>query len=220
MVGFVMVGDNGYLQVIQQMDIPLEKGELIGTANACIGEWEIREPEEGELVSNMEGTVYEAAGYDPDFRVVFVCASGGEWLMEREGGYTLYTGKDIFEDRLHVREYLSSIYVQNDEDWSWNRGNERVLNIDESVLSLFLDELNDAEIIGLERDMEIAELAQFEKNHAVEKKYVLTLSMIDHTAVQLKLYEDGIVMYLGSGVPYMVLDGTGFRSIFEACAAE
>ena len=123
MIAFVMYQGNMYTdaEMYSEEESPhLEGllGEEIGESTGTIDEWSDESEYAREFASNIPGKVYTVQGYDPDFRLCvrrdFTDDSGVHrmWLhfLEHLNGISLSTGADLFEDRLQLRDRVTSIH--------------------------------------------------------------------------------------------------------------
>lgn len=202
-------------------------GDYIGHCEGKIDEWSSQEEYEHELAGNMYGDIYTVKGYDPSFRICikssYTTESGERktWIefLERLNGITIYTGSDLFEDRLNIKGRVTSIQWQAHEDWDWNRGNIQDAELDETVWDAFLDAADSAEFFNAwnpDKD--------FYPDHPKSSIYDnpnqahLILNMEDGTTVWLRLIEGGYVGYHGIGWWYFVqLPAEVFDPVFDAC---
>lgn len=191
-------------------------GEYIGEAVGSLDEWSSQDEYATELASVCEGSVYTVNGYDREYRLCIVTHDQNEngaedaciHFLENLNGITLEKGKDLYGERLHVKEYFESAQYQLHEDWDW--GKEKYHDISPDVdMAAFLDDLWEAPFTDEPMDYN-----NTPRTH-------LYLRMKDGTTVELDLYADGRVRYQHMGGTVAVqMEGEGFRDVFEACTRE
>lgn len=202
-------------------------GDYLGYATGTINEWSTQDEYAQEFASTIAGEVYAVNGYDTSFRVCIRQEVEGEdgeptlWIefLDRLNGISISTGKDIFEDRLHLSGRVISIQWQSHDDWNHNRGNIQDASFDQSVWTAFLDTVNQGEFINTWMPNE-----SFYDDHPNSSIYAtpnqahLILTMEDGTTVRLRLIEDGYVGYESVGWWYFVkIPGEVFDAVYNSC---
>ncbi len=102
---------------------------------------------------------------------------------------TLKYGKDLFEDRLHIKEYYDFVEYQYHQDWNEGKSNfRRFTEVTSEDIEKFINEINNAEFIdGTNIDI-----------YSLKKKQAhLYFGMKDGTTVDIRLNEDGYISYGG-----------------------
>ncbi len=125
MIAFFIYGGRSYVHYenIDGQYADTVIGEHLGYATGLINEWT---PRDGyvELAGSVEGDFYAIRGFDPGFMLCMRWATGDVALYVNDNGMTLYTGADLYEDRLHLSEnYTGLTYETHD---SWNEGPEEL----------------------------------------------------------------------------------------------
>ncbi|MBP1554862.1 MAG: hypothetical protein J6U30_02160, partial [Oscillospiraceae bacterium] len=140
-------------------------------------------------------------------------------ILERLNGISISTGKDLFEDRLHLSGRAASVRWQLHDDWNYNTGNIRDVSFDQTVWDAFLDEIN----TGAFMNAWMPE-GSFYEDHPHSSIYDtpnqahLILTMEDGTEVRLRLIEGG---YVGYEVPawwyFVKIPGEAFDAVYDSC---
>lgn len=203
-------------------------GEYLGHAAGRIDEWSTQEEYALEFASTIPGDVYSVKGYDPGFRLCipeeYLDEDGTPvrniCFCERLNGVTLTEGKDLYEDRLHVRGRVVSLQWQDHGDWDWARGNYREASISEEDWDAFLDALDGGGFI----DAWIPDGSFYEDRpgsriYDTPNQTHLFLNMDDGTRIELLLIEGGYVRYqiLGGGWYFVEMPGEAFDAVYDAC---
>ena len=232
MIAFVMYQGNMYsdAEMYSEEESPhLEGllGEEIGESTGTIDEWSDESEYAREFASNIPGKVYTVQGYDPDFRLCvrrdFTDDSGVHrmWLhfLEHLNGISLSTGADLFEDRLHLRDRVTSIHWQSHSDWDWNLGGIQDAAISEDVWNAFLDAMDAGQFVDTHRSD--GEPFYQGKSHSsvydTPNQAHLFLTMTDGTRVELRLIEGGYVGYAPLGWYFVQIPGAAFDAVYAAC---
>jgi hypothetical protein len=229
---FLVGPDRTYIGYETSMDIAEAEqhdllGAQIGTTSGSDEElyW-VEHPEayQNVFASNIgaDCSVYTVNGYDPSFRVAVVKAytgyngpdhqevSGEEvFILDCLNGITLYTGRDLYTDRLHLRERFASAKSQSHSDWDSGKQDFAPLDtVSEEQWNAFFDALDAAPFV--ETKMTGAEML-----HAKGQKH-LFFTQKDGLRGQLRLFADGYVSLNGSR--FMVQpDPAAFKPIYDAC---
>jgi len=142
-------------------------------------------------------------------------------FLDRLNGISVSTGKDLFEDRLHLRGRVTSVLWQSHKDWELNRGNVQSASVDESAWNAFLDALDVGEFIYAH--------ARTPGNSFYEGHYMSTiydtpdqthliLKMDDGTAARLRLIKGGYVGFEAAGWRYFVsIPSQAFDAVYDSC---
>lgn len=194
-------------------------GEHLGYATGSINEWSTQEEYAVEFASTVIGDIYSVNGYDATFRLCMKSElDNGDGttslyieFFDNLNGITLYSGSDIFEERLHLSEHWISLRYLKHEDWDMGLSNyQEATGITETELNTFFAEL----------DQNAFEYV-YEKNpdfYSDGREQVhLYLTMQDGTEVKLRLFEDGYVGYDAMGWYFVKMPGEAFDTIFNAC---
>ena len=202
-------------------------GEYLGYATGTLNEWSTRNEYAQEFASTYTGEVYAVKGYDTSFRVCIRQEVAGEdgkpvlWIeiLDRLNGITISKGKDVFEDRLHLKGRVVAIQWQAHEDWNYNGGNIQDAPFGQDTWDSFLDAVDQGEFINMWMPNE-----SFYENHPnssifdTPNQTHLILTMEDGTKVKLSLIEGGYVGYEATGWWYFVqIPGETFDAIYDAC---
>lgn len=202
-------------------------GEHIGTAKGNINEWSSQDEYATELASNVPGEVYTVNGYDDGFRI---CIRGGfedengepiVWIQFFDclNGITLRTGKDLFSDRLKLREHTDSVRYETHSDWDSGIGNLQPANLDPDVWNAFWDQVDACAFLNMwDPDGSWSDPTSDDTTiYDTPNQTHLTLSMRDGTVVQLRLIEGGYVGYQPLGWYFVKIPEDVFNTVYDAC---
>ena len=194
--------------------------EYLGYATGSIDEWATQEDYAVEFASSVVGEVYSLRGYDPGFRICVRYMMEGEdgqpqlfiEFLDRLNGITLRTGKDLFEDRLHLRGRVTAVRWQNHDDWNRDGGDFKVCELSAELWECFLDEADHGNFVNT-WNPEGAENSIYRTRQQAH----LILTMEDETEVRLVLIEGGYVGYEALGWYFVSIPGETFNAVFSAC---
>ena len=198
-------------------------GEKLGDATGTIDCFSDDSEYEKPFASTLVGEVFTVQGYDPAFRVavrnVYSEGSLSVWFMDCLNGISLSTGADLFEDRLHLRDRVTSIHWQSHSDWDWNLGGIQDAAISEDVWNAFLDAMDAGQFVDTHRSD--GEPFYKGKSHSsiydTPNQAHLFLTMSDGTCVELRLIEGGYVGYAPLGWYFVRIPGEAFDAVYAAC---
>ena len=197
-------------------------GEKLGDATGTIDCFSDDSEYEKPFASTLAGEVFTVQGYDPAFRVAVrnVNSEGSlsVWFMDCLNGITLSAGSDLFEDRLQLRDRVTSIEWQSHGDWNWNRGGMQDAQLSQETWSAFLDAVDAGEFVYTWQPG-----VPFYDDHPNSSIYDtpnqahLFLTMSDGTRVELRLIEGGYVGYAPLGWYFVRIPGETFDAVYTAC---
>ena len=178
--------------------------------------------QEGASNIGSGGEIYTVNGYDPSFRLAVVFTESGYtgenaepytetyvMILDKLNDITLYTGKDLFTDRLHLRERMVSAVWQSYK--AWYRGSQTFYppdSVTPEQWTVFFDALDNAPF----EDTSDIKPPLYKSDN--QKHLVFTLS--DSLTVTLYLYADGYVS-LESSSYKVKMPGDAFDAIYQAC---
>ena len=207
MIGFVVHDRHMYTQTGVYAPETL-LGEYLFTATGSIDEWSGSD-EYVEGASSIGGDVYTVKGYDPAFRLCITGDERGLIILDCMSGITLRTGGDLFFDRLHIENY-SSVYYVTDTDWQHAIDERHELDAD--IIGPFLATLMTAPMQDHSAWSENGDI--FDHDYAEAH---VCFELKDGTRVNLRLFENGCVMYDGSYMRVLAyMPGAIFDAVFEA----
>lgn len=189
-------------------------GDYIGEAKGTLDEWSTQDEYATELASTYTGSVYTVKGYSEDFRLcICVKSDDGEWIqfLDNFDGIGLSTGKDLFEDRLHIKGNIKQATFLTHEDWNNADLNYQALDkITAEQLDEFVEQLckSPFERIDYEKAPEFYE---------AEVQGHLYLDMNDGTRVELRLIDGGYVGCQELGWFFVKMPGAVFDAVMNAC---
>lgn len=162
----------------------------------------------GDYIVDNYNEVYEVNGYDTDFRIcTFNEKENSIMIFQRLNGITVKYGKDIFYDRLKIKDNFEKIEYQYHQDWNDNKKiYKEFKNVTIEDINIFLDEINNAEFI----DASSLNLSSLNKKYAH-----LYFTMKDGTIVNINLIEGGYVKYNGLYDIVIKLETKTFDKIFN-----
>ena len=215
MVPFVIYGGRMYerSQVLEGDAAEELMGEYLFTSPGYIDEWS--SPEEyTDGTGSVAGDVYTVKGYDSAFRLC-IPLDGGELLelYDTLDGITLRTGKDLYGERLHLRENWREAEYQTHDDWNSNEDTFRTPELAEEEIAAFIDALYAGEFEYWGAGSETGDIYML----GLEQKH-LYFRLADGSSVELRLFENGLVKY--TPLPDRVLvdaSGAAFDAVWAAC---
>lgn len=173
-------------------------GEKLGTAKGNLDEWSTQDAYTEEFAGSICGDVYAVKGYDTSFRIA---VAGDDYVLflERLNGIVVDTGADIFEERLHLAENWKSVAYLDHE--TWNHGERPVepepVELQGDVWDAFLTEINAGKLENLWHKNP-AEMEEASGRNIYDRIVLhLYVTMQDGTVNQLRISEDGYVLYEG-----------------------
>lgn len=188
MAAFFMYTGRIYVQDEWIYDHPELVGEYLGTATGKIDEW-TKQDGYVELAGSIEGDFYTVNGYDPAFMLCMKEEDGAVTTFINDNGITLYTGADLFEDRLKLEGNYDVVLWQDKEAFWYSEEATQVRTEDLDFIKRFIEEINQAEFV-------------YADEHAVDQLfdeetqvYHLIFEMKNGMTVDLEICEDGTVFY-------------------------
>ena len=202
-------------------------GDRLGYATGSIDEWSKQDEYSKEFASTHAGEVYAVKGYDTSFRVCIrenaVLKTNGETILriqflDRLNDITISTGKDLFEDRLHLNGRVDSIRWLTHGDWNSANNNYRDASFDESVWDAFLDEVDRGKFVyTYSPDVYFDDNSSYCSFYDTQNQAHLFLTLVDGTTVELRLIEGGYVGYQALGWYFVKIPGEAFDAVYDAC---
>ena len=227
MIALVVVDGNLYTEGETYYDdeaarIETLLGEKLGDATGTIDCFSDDSEYEKPFASTLSGEVFTVQGYDPSFRVAVrnVNSEGSltVWFMDCLNGISLSTGSDLFEDRLQLRNRVSSIQWQSHGDWDWNLGGMQDAQISQETWSAFLDAVDAGEFVYTwQPDVPFYNDRPNSSIYDTPNQAHLFLTMSDGTRMELRLIEGGYVGYAPFGWYFVQIPGEAFDAVYTAC---
>lgn len=165
------------------------------------------------ILGERSGKVYKVKGYNTDFRICYLDEVNNQiTIYERLNDITLKYGKDLFEERLKLKEKYDFVEYQYHQDWDYGKNNFRKFTgVTTEDIEQFIDEINNAELIE----------GTYQDFYSIKKKEAhLYFRMKDGTTINIRLNEDGYVSYSGLSGIFVKLDTDTFRKIFNEATPE
>lgn len=200
-------------------------GEYLGHAKGTIDEWSSQDEYSKEFASTYDGEIYAVKGYDTSFRICMrneYTDDDGKthlWIevMDRLNGIGVTYGKDLYEDRLHLKGRIVSVEWQDHDDWNYARGNIQMANIEPSVLESFIDALCEAEFMDTLSSEGSSSVGSI---YNTQKRLHLILTLDDGMIVSLQMLDEGYVAYTppygGWNCVEKIPDDI-FNAVYNAC---
>jgi hypothetical protein len=157
-----------------------------------------------------EGVIYQVKGYDENFRVAVYSEVKTTPLSDTVyylsvfdclNDVTMNTGKDLFEERLHLGEAISVNCVPPEDQ------DDECFPEDQETVDEFLAALYEGTFLDPED----------ETCTALDPSQAYTLSFVNQNGIEdeLRVYEDGYVQYVFSWANYIVkIDPETLKEIF------
>lgn len=166
------------------------------------------------ILGESSGKVYTVNGYSTDFRICHLNEENNLLtIYERLNDITVEYGKDLFDDRLRLKEYYDFVEYQYHQDWNNSENNFKKFDqVTREDIEKFIDEINNAKFI------DATELDIYSIN---KKQAHLYFRIKDGSTVKIRMFEDGYISYEGwySNV-ILKLDTETFRKIFNEATLE
>lgn len=212
MIGLVVYKGNIYTQAgfyDNSYEIRELVGDYLGYATGKINEWSTQDDYAEEFASTYIGKVYSVKGYSTDFRI---CIVFDEYIvfLENLNGIRLNTGKDLFGDRLKIKNRITSVRYQTHYDWDYAKNLLHECTVEQEEINAFIDDLFSGEFEYV-----------YEKNsnfyNDTQEQAHLYLDLDDGTTVELRLFEGGYVGYQNLGWYFVKMPGSAFDTVFNVC---
>lgn len=184
-------------------------GDYLGYASGKLDEWSSQEDYAEEFASNITGEVYSVKGYSTGFRICIVYG-GYIDIMENLNGIGLDTGKDLFGDRLNIKDRITSVWYKAHYDWNHGISNFHECTLGQEEINAFIDDLFSGKF----------EYVYDEKTdfyYSGKEQAHLYLDLEDGTTVELRLFEGGYAGYQHLNWYFVKMPGSAFDTVFNAC---
>lgn len=161
-----------------------------------------------DFIGYNSENAYELNGYDKDFRIcTFNEKENSITIFQRLNGINVKYGKDVFDDKLQIKDNFEKVEYQYYSDWYHGKKYYKEFkNVTIDDINIFLDEVNSAKFI----DSSNLNL------YSLNKKYALLyFTMTDGLIVKIRLIEGGYVIYDGLNNAAIKLDSETFNKIFD-----
>ena len=191
-------------------------GDYIGEAKGTLDEWSMQDDYATEFASTYSGPVYTVKGYDEDFRLCIYVQCGDEkWLqfLDNFDGIRLTTGKDLFDDRFHIKGNVTDVHYLTHYDWDYVGVTEHTykkLSITDEQFNEFIDVL-------CESPFERIDYSENPIFYETEVQGHLYLDMNDGTRVELRLMDGGYVGCAELGWFFVRMPGDIFDTVLSSC---
>lgn len=168
-------------------------GEYLGTATGSIDEW-TKKDGYVDFAGSINGDFYAVEGYDTSFMLCMKRENGLVSTFVNDNDMTLYTGADLFEERLHLRGNYEAVKYQTRDDWQRSTGViAEIAEPDLGVVERFVDAVYEATFL-LTKDVPLEE---GEKSIYDREIYHMFFEMANGMTVHMRLYEGGYVRFHG-----------------------
>lgn len=191
-------------------------GDYLGEAKGTLEEWSTQDEWATEFASTYSGPVYSVKGYDEDFRLCIYVQYGDEkWLqfLDNFDGIALSTGKDLFDDRFHIRNNITDVNYLTHYDWNYVGPNDctyKKLPVSDEQLNEFIDVLCSS-------PFERIDYSENPSIYDTEIQGHLYLELKDGTCVQLQLIDGGYVGCVELGWFFVHMPVDIFDAVLSAC---
>lgn len=192
-------------------------GDYIGEAKGTLDEWSTQDEWSTEFASTYSGPVYSVKGYSEDFRLCIYVESGSEkWLqfLDNFDGIELSTGKDLFDDRLHIRNNVAGVSYLTHYEWNYNSPTDHNYQKLDSITDEQLNEFVETLCSGHFERIHHSEKPDF---YDAEVQGHLYLEMKDGTCAELRLIDGGYVGSAELGWFFVYMPGDIFDTVLNAC---
>lgn len=201
-------------------------GVYLGRVKASIDEGAGRAAYGEDFAGTVSGELYAVRGYDTDFRICLretaEAEEGGQvtllQFLERLNDVRLNTGKDLFIERLYLRERVRDIQFLTHVDWDYDSEAYQSAEIAPDLWRAFLDELERARFVDSQKPGEsFFDDKPGTKIYDTPNQTHLRLLLDDGSRVWLRLIEGGYVGYEPLGRYFVRMPGSAFDAVYEAC---
>ena len=191
-------------------------GDYIGEAKGTLDEWSTQDEWATEFASTYSGPVYSVKGYSEDFRLCIFVNFGDERnlvFLDNFDGIGLTTGKDLFDDRFHIKGNVNDVHYLTHYDWDYVGVTEQTykkLSVSDEQFDEFIDVLLSSPFVQID----YSESPDFYNS---ETQGHLYLDMKDGTRVELRLMDGGYVGCAELGWFFVRMPGNIFDAVLSAC---
>ena len=192
-------------------------GDYIGEAKGTLEECSTQDEFATEFASTYSGPVYSVKGYSEDFRLcIYVECRNERWLqfLDNFDGIGLSTGKDLFEERFHIKGNVSEVMYLTHYDWDYNGLTDRTYHKLDKVTVDQFNEFMDTLYSSPFKRIDYSETPDF---YNTEIQGHLYLEMKDGTCVELTLIDGGYVGCTELGWYFVYMPGDIFDAILSVC---
>ncbi len=193
MLAFFIWQGRSYVQYEYDLiDVDLV-GEYVGTAVGLIDEWTEKDGYV-DFAGSISGDFYTVNGYDSSFMLCMKRENGLISTFVNDNDMILYTGDDLFEERLHLTGNYEVVKYQTREDWQRSTGVIcQVAEVDLEVVERFVNAVNKASFL-LTEDVPLEEGEQKLYDREI---FHMFFEMKNGMTVHIRLYEGGYVRFHG-----------------------
>ena len=168
-------------------------GDYLGTATGSIDEWSKKDGYV-DFAGSINGDFYAVEGYDTSFMLCMKRENGLVSTFINDNDITLYTGADLFEERLHLSGNYETVKYQTRDDWQRSTGViAEIAEADLGIVERFVDAVNEAKFL-LMKDVPLEE---GEKSIYDREIYHMFFEMENGMTVHMRLYKGGYVRFQG-----------------------
>lgn len=201
-------------------------GVYLGRVKASIDEGAGRAAYGEDFAGTVSGELYAVRGYDTDFRICLRETAEAEegvrvtllQFLERLNDVRLNTGKDLFIERLYLRERVRDIQFLTHADWDYDSEAYQSAEIAPELWRAFIDELERARFVDSQKPGEsFFDDKPGTKIYDTPNQTHLRLLLDDGSRVWLRLIEGGYVGYEPLDRYFVRMPGSAFDAVYEAC---
>ncbi len=194
-------------------------GDYLGEANGSLDEWSTQDEWSTEFASTYSGPVYSVKGYSKDFRLC-IYSEGEKWLqfLDNFDEIGLSTGKDLFEDRFHIKGNVTEVTYLNHHTWSYDENYDDPKNCHyQNLGSITVDQFNEFIDVLCSSPFERIDYLEKPDFYNAEVQGHLHLQMKDGSYVELRLIDGGYVGCEELGWFFVFMPGDIFDTVLRAC---
>lgn len=204
------------------------RGEKLGTAKDIIEHLTSLNYSEGQLIDFKEvegiaGTVgnaeiYKVKGYDEKFRLI--AYSNNEYgelanIYECLTDINVASGEDVFS-KLKLKENIKEASWDTFNNWNYGTPNHKEIN-DKDILDKFILEMYDATPLLLDSE-ELRHQFYYKESDYEElqnKQKRLYFKLNDNTTVEIRIYDNGYILYGGLNDVAFKVNDESFNSLWS-----
>lgn len=198
-------------------------GEYLGITNGKISELTYNDLTNKENASTIDefpsttkGYLYSFNGYEKSFRIcIYDETNSYIEVYEKLNNINLTIGKDLYGDRLHLKNnYTSVLYELHDDFMNMKNEYKEYSKLKHNEIDKFIDALYKSHFIALTNKEEIDTIPNYDNDG--DKIAHMYLKMNDGTTIKLTLFKNGYVLYDDMIRIYVYIKDDIFNKVFQA----
>lgn len=215
MMGLFIYQGRCYMQYGWFFENPGLVGEKLGTLTGLIDEWT---PQSGyvESAGTIAGDFYSVNGFDPSFILCmkFPQDTAGQseiCLYINNNDLTLNKGRELFEDRLHLSENLSSVSFRSYKSWNSGEGDNIPIGSEhDEAVERFIAAMNNGEFVHI-NDIPTNGFTSVHNT----SEWFMYFELNNGVTVQVQFFEGGYVRFTGLYEACVKVDDAAFEEITQ-----